>query len=111
MHTRLCRLHRIVLIVDGRGRAREIVDFVNLDVEREGHVMTEELKIFVLPEVTHIALRASCEIVDAKHLMSISQEPVAKMRPQEPSPSCDKNRTSHSSPLCMESPSVWPLTV
>ena len=35
MHAGLGRLHRIVLIVDGRGGAGEIVDLVDLDVERE----------------------------------------------------------------------------
>ena len=36
---RLRRLHRIVLVVDRRGRTGEVVDAVNLDIEREADVV------------------------------------------------------------------------
>ncbi len=39
-----CRLHGIVLIVNRRGRASEIVDLIDLDVQRKGHVVTHQLE-------------------------------------------------------------------
>ena len=38
------RLHGIVLVVDRRGRAGEVVDLVDLDVERERHVVAHQLE-------------------------------------------------------------------
>ena len=39
VHRSLGGLHRIVLIMNGRGRTGEIIDLVHLDIEREDHVM------------------------------------------------------------------------
>ena len=44
MHAGLGRLHGIVLIVDGRGRTSQIVDLVDLDIERESHIVTHQLE-------------------------------------------------------------------
>jgi hypothetical protein len=35
VHAGLGRLHRVELVVDRRGRAGEVVDLVDLDIERE----------------------------------------------------------------------------
>ena len=43
-HTRLGRLHRIELVVYGRRGAGEIIDFVDLDIERESHVMAQQFE-------------------------------------------------------------------
>ena len=45
MHACLRRLHGIVLVVDRRGRAGEIVNLVDLDVEREGHIVPNQFEI------------------------------------------------------------------
>ena len=37
-------LNRIVLVLDRRGRAGEIVDFVDFDEQRESHVMAQEFE-------------------------------------------------------------------
>ena len=44
VHAGLGRLHRIVLVVDRRGRAGQVVDLVDLDIEREGHVVAHQLE-------------------------------------------------------------------
>ena len=46
-HAGLGRLHRIELVVHGRGGAREIVDLVDLDIEGEGYVVTQQLEVRV----------------------------------------------------------------
>jgi hypothetical protein len=44
MHAGLGGLHRIALVVDRGGRAGQIEDRVNLDVERERHVVPDRLE-------------------------------------------------------------------
>jgi hypothetical protein len=44
MHASFGRLHGIVLAVDRRGRAGKVVDLVDLDIERERHVVAHQLE-------------------------------------------------------------------
>src|SRR6185437_3686619 len=44
VHRGFCRLHRIMLIMDRRRRAGQIVNFVRLDIQRERHVVAYEFK-------------------------------------------------------------------
>ena len=69
MHAGLGRLHRIPLVVDGRGRAREIEDLVDLDEKRMGDVVPKEFEVLVTEEVLDVAPAAGEKIVDAKHLI------------------------------------------
>ena len=57
VHAGLGRLHRIVLVVDRRGGAGEIVDLVDLDIERECHVVAHQLEARV---VQAAARRSAC---------------------------------------------------
>jgi len=41
---RLRGLHRVVLILNGRSWAGEVVNFVDLDKQREGDIVPQELK-------------------------------------------------------------------
>src|SRR5258708_28786725 len=59
---RLRRFNRIMLIVDRRGRASEVVDLVDLDIERKGHVVAHDIESG-LPEQWVDAAARSCEIV------------------------------------------------
>ena len=44
VHAGLGGLHRIVLIVHRRSRASEIVDLVDFDKQRKGHIVAQQLK-------------------------------------------------------------------
>ena len=44
LHTGLGRLHRIVLVVDRRGRAGEVEDAVDFDVERKRDVVSKQFE-------------------------------------------------------------------
>ena len=50
----------IVLVVNGRGRAGEIVDLVDLDVERKGHVMPQQLKAGMAEQVCDVVAWCRC---------------------------------------------------
>ena len=54
VHAGLGRLHRVVLVVDRRGRAGEVVDLVDLDVEREGHVVAHQLEARVAEQMRDV---------------------------------------------------------
>ena len=91
VHARLCRLHRIVLIMDGRGRAGEVIDFVHLDIERKGHIVPQELKAGIADQMLDIPLGAGEEIVGAEHIVSVGDQPLAEMRAEEACPACDED--------------------
>jgi hypothetical protein len=65
VHARLRRLHRIMLIMNGRGRASEIVDLVHLDIERKRHVVPEQFETRMREKMLDIPARAGKEIIDA----------------------------------------------
>lgn len=46
----------------GRCRAGKIVDFVNLNIQRKGHIMADYLEIGVFQEMDNILL-VPCEII------------------------------------------------
>lgn len=64
--------------MDGRGGAGEVVDLVDLHIEREGHVMAHQLKTLVVEKMFDIPPGAGEEIVDAQHFMAAGQQRLAQ---------------------------------
>ena len=91
VHARLGCLHRIVLIVDGRSRTGEIVDLVDLKIDRECHIVANELKAFVIEQMLDVATHASEEIVETNDLRTFFQQPFAQMRAEKPGSTCHQN--------------------
>jgi hypothetical protein len=56
MHGRLRRLHGVMLVVDRGGRAGEVIDLVNLDIKREGDIVTDELEARVAGQMLNVTL-------------------------------------------------------
>jgi hypothetical protein len=69
MHTRLGRLHRIELVVNRRSRASEIVNFVDLDIKRESHVVPNQFKIRIPNQVCDVVFATGKEIVNAQNVI------------------------------------------
>ena len=86
MHAGLGRLHRVVLVVHRRGRAGEVVDLVDLDIEREGYVVAHQLEARLAHQVRDVGPAAGEEVVDAQHLVAVGQEPLAQEAADEPGP-------------------------
>jgi hypothetical protein len=63
-----------VLIVDGRRRARQIVNLVNLNIEWESHVMANKLESFVIEQVLDIKSTPGEKIIDANNLRALAQK-------------------------------------
>ena len=79
----LGRLHRVVLVVDRRRRTGEVVDLVDLDEQRERHVVPDELEARVVVQVIDVALGAGEEVVDAEHLVALLEQAVAEVGAEE----------------------------
>ena len=71
VHRCLHRLDRVVLVMDRRSRTGEVVDLVDLDIEREADVVPQELEARVHVHMVEVALGRRKQIVDADHLMAV----------------------------------------
>jgi hypothetical protein len=52
-----CRLHWIMLIMEGRGRAGEIIDLVYFHIEGVGNVMPDDFEVLTVEQMFDIATR------------------------------------------------------
>ena len=68
-----------------------MVNLVNLEVERERHVVADKLELWMQQEMRHIRFRARIEIVDAKNLVSALEQAVAQVRADEACSTSDDN--------------------
>ena len=82
-HAGLGGLHRIVLVVHRRGGAGEVVDLVDLDVEREGDVVAHRLEVRIAEQVRDVVLAPGEVVVDAQHVVAVAQQAFAQMRAEE----------------------------
>src|SRR5260370_6022582 len=80
-----CRLHGIVLIVNRRGRAGEIVNLIDLQIEREGDIVSDQLEMPMTEQVFDVPSRSGEKIVDTKDDRAVRQETLTQMRTEETS--------------------------
>jgi hypothetical protein len=83
MDAGLRRLYWIVLVVNGRSRAGEVVDLIDLNIERKSHVVPNKLEPMMVEHMINVALRASEEIVDAYDVPTISEQPLTEIRAEK----------------------------
>ncbi len=74
MHAGLGRLHGVMLVVNGRGGTGEIVDLVDLDIERKRHVVPHQFKARMADQVLDVAFGAGEEVVDADHIVTLGEQ-------------------------------------
>ncbi len=79
MHAGFRGLDRIKLIVNRRCRAGEVIDFVHLNVKRKGDIMPHQFEAGIVEKLTNIIFTSSKEIVDTQDVVSLSDQPVAKV--------------------------------
>ena len=66
MHASLGGLNGIALVVNRRCGTSEIVNLIDLDVERKRHVVAQQLEPLVILEVIDVAMRPGEEVVEAE---------------------------------------------
>jgi hypothetical protein len=91
VHAGLGRLHRIALIVDARGRTGEVIDLVDFEIDREGHVVADQFEALVVEQVLDVDPRARIKIVQADDLGAAVQQPLAQMRAKKAGAAGDQN--------------------
>src|SRR5690606_7999141 len=91
----LGRLDRVVLVMDGRRRAGEVVYLVHLDEKREADIVAYDLERGVRQKVLDIVLSAREEIIDADDLVAVREEPVAEVGADKSGPSRHKYPFAH----------------
>ena len=88
------RLDRIMLIVNRACRTGQIINLVNLEKNRHGHIMANKLKIGIGEEMGDIIFLATEKIIHADHICALRQQRLAEVRPQKAGPACYQNTSS-----------------
>ncbi len=83
MHAGFGGLDRVPLVVDRRSRAGEVIDLVDLDVERERHVVADKLEARFLEQFVYVAPVAGVEIVRGEHVVAQLKQASAQVRADE----------------------------
>ena len=83
MNRRFGGLNRIMLVLN-RGRwASEIINFVDLNIQRKRDIVTDELETGVLVQVLNVAFAACKEVINADYLVSFLKKSINEMRPEK----------------------------
>src|SRR6185503_12966069 len=82
-HVRFDGLDRIVLIVNRRSRAGQVVNLVYVDEERLGHIVAERLELLVLEQVLDILPATGEEVIQAYDVVALCQEAFAEVGADE----------------------------
>ena len=88
-------LDGVVLIMRRRSGAGEVVDLIDFDTQRLGHIMADELKARMIEQVGDVLLATREEIVRADDLMALSEQTFPKGESQKTSATGDKDSVSH----------------
>ena len=79
MHAGLGGLHRVTLVVNGRGRAGQVKNSVNLYIKRKRHVVTHQLEIRMADLVGDIGFAACKEVVYTEHIVAVLDKTITQM--------------------------------
>ena len=98
----------IVLIMDRRRGTGQIVDLIDLDVEREGHVVTDELEAMMIEHPVDIATRPGEIVVDADDAGAALEQSLAQVRAEKPGAARDQHAFFEVHPRSLPKPtSPW----
>ena len=90
-HVRLDGLDRVVLVVNGRGGAGQVVDLVDLEEERLGDVVPDKLELVVVEQMLDVLSPAGEEVVQADDVMAVRKKPLAEVGADEAGAAGDEN--------------------
>jgi len=74
-----------------RSRARQVVDLVDLDVERQRDVVADEFEPGMVDQVLDVVLAAGEEVVGADDMMAAFDQAVAQVAAEETGATRDKD--------------------
>ncbi len=79
VHAGLGGLYRVVLIVNGAGRAGQIVDLVDLHVKRKRDIVAGQFKPVMVQQMRDIVFGTSEKIVNAQDIVPLCKKAIAQM--------------------------------
>jgi hypothetical protein len=83
VHAGLGGLHRVELIVDRGCRAGQVVDLVDLDIERKGHVVAHQLEVRAFQQMGDVVLGPGEEVVETNHVVAFGEQTLAEVAAEE----------------------------
>jgi hypothetical protein len=83
MDTRLRGLHGISLVMDRGSGAGEVVNLIDLYVERECHVVPKDFEARVGQEMGDVVLGGGVIVVHTEDLIALTEEPLTQVRADE----------------------------
>src|SRR5262249_14421763 len=72
-----------MLVMDRRGRARQVVDLIDLQIKREREIVADQLKKLLVKEVLDVASGAGKEVINTQDQRTVRKEMLAQMRAEE----------------------------
>src|SRR5688500_987073 len=78
---------RVVLIMDRGRRAREVIDLVHLEKDRQRDVVPDQFEVWIVEEMQDVLAPAGEKVIEAQHFLPFAEQTFAQMR-------TDKSRTS-----------------
>ena len=90
-HRGLHRLDGIVLVVARRGGAGQVVDLVDLQQDRQRHVVANQLEVRPAEQMGDVRLLAGEEVVEADHVVPLLDQPLAEVRAEKAGAAGDQN--------------------
>jgi hypothetical protein len=79
MHARLGGLNQVELVVNRARRTGQVIDLVDLHIQRKGYVVGQQLEARVTPEMRDIVLGPGKKVVDAHYVVVLPEEVFAQM--------------------------------
>jgi hypothetical protein len=92
VHAGLGGLHRVVLVVDGAGRAGQVVDLVHLDIQRKGDVVAHQLEARVVEQVGDVGLVPVKKLSTQSTSWPCSSKRSHRWLPRKPAPPVTRMR-------------------
>jgi hypothetical protein len=77
--------------MNGGGRAGEVVDLIDPDVQGESDVVAHQLEALKLQDIGDVVLPSSKEIVDVENVVALGDEPLAQVRVEESCTACHQD--------------------
>jgi hypothetical protein len=76
VHRRFRGLHRIVLVLNGRCGASQVVDFIDFDIQGKGDIVTQKFEAWVCVQMFDVALGPGKEIVRADNFVAVGEQSI-----------------------------------
>jgi hypothetical protein len=90
------------LIMDGRGRAREVIDLIDFEQQGLDHIVTGEFESRISHQFLYVLPTTGHKVIDADDVVAFFDQPATEVRPYETC-STSYEYSSHSCSILIKS--------